>query len=252
MSRALLSLVAALILAPSAAFAHFQELIPSTDIAVDDSDRKISLSLTFTHPMECGPVMEMARPKAFGVLYDGKKTDLMESLSPLKIEGKTAYSTLYDMKKPGDYVFYLEPAPYWDDAEQHYLVHYSKVVVDFGGGEGWDSLVGFPIEIKPLTRPYGLWTGNLFEGIALKNGEPLANANVEVEWRNDGSIKAPSDPFITQVVRTNAMGQFSYAIPKAGWWAFNVLAQSSIKDKNGKTAPAEIGGTIWVKAVDFK
>ncbi|GHU05606.1 lipoprotein [Alphaproteobacteria bacterium] len=252
MFRSLLPMTALLALIPAAAFAHFQEIIPSDDILAEESEGKLSLSLTFTHPMEGGPVMDMKPPKAFGVLHGGKKTTLVSALSPREVEGKAAYSASWQAKTPGDYIFYLEPAPYWDDAEQHYLIHYAKVVVDFGGGEDWDALVGFPVEIKPLTRPYGLWTGNLFSGVALKGGKPLAGAEVEIEWKNDGSVKAPSDPFVTQLVKTDASGRFSYAIPKAGWWAFNVLAQSSLKDEKGKSVPAEIGGTIWVKAVDLK
>lgn len=31
--------------------------------------------------------------------------------------------------------------------------------------EGWDSEIGLETEIVPLTRPYGLWTGNVFTGM---------------------------------------------------------------------------------------
>lgn len=239
-------------LAPLSAQAHFQELLPSTDILPDDGDHQLTLNALFTHPMEGGPTMDMGEPVEFGVLADGKKTDLKAALVKQQVNGKAAYQASYQVKKPGDYIFYLKPAPYWDAAEKHFLIHYTKVVVDFGAGEGWDKLVGLPVEIEPLTRPYGLWTGNLFRGLVRKDGKPLANARVEIEWINDGSVKPAADPFITQVVKTDANGLFAYGLPKAGWWGFNAIAEGNIKGPDGKPAAAELGGTMWVKAVDMK
>jgi cobalt/nickel transport protein len=241
-----------LLAATTPASAHFQELIPSTDIVPDEGDHSVNLSLVFTHPVEGGPTMDMGQPVAFGLLDTGKKIDLLASLRPKSYDGKKAFEASYTFKKPGDYVFYLQPAPYWEAAEKHFLVHYTKVVVDFGAGEDWDALVGAPVEIQPLTRPYGLWTGNLFRGVALKDGKPLANARIEIEWTNDARIKVPSDPFTTQVVKADQNGIFAYSIPRAGWWGFNVVTDGHIQGPDGKPADAEIGGTMWVHAVDLK
>ncbi len=250
--RPLAASLAILLALAAPAAAHFQELIPSTDIVPDEGDHSVKLSLTFTHPVEGGPVMDMGQPVEFGVLADGKKIDLRASLAPKTIDGRKAFEASYKFGKPGDYVFYLNPAPYWDAAEKHFLVHHTKVVVDFGAGDQWDALVGAPVEIRPLTRPYGLWTGNLFRGIALKDGKPVPYARVEIEWINDAKIKVPSDPFTTQVVKADQNGVFAYAIPRAGWWGFNVLVDGKVRGPDGKQADAEIGGTMWVKAVDLK
>lgn len=252
MRRTVLPLLAALALSPAPAFAHFQELLPESDVVAADGERVARLSLVFTHPMEGGPTMDMGQPVQFGVLAGGKKTDLKAALTPKPVNGKAAYEASHPLTQPNDYVFYVEPAPYWDEGEKHYLVHYTKVVVDFASGEGWDALVGFPVEIKPLTRPYGIWTGNLFRGVALKDGKPLPGAEVEIEWVNDGSVKAPNDAFITQVVKADAAGVFAYSMPRAGWWAFNVLTEGKVKGKDGKPAKAELGGTIWIRAVDMR
>lgn len=251
---AALALLAVQVLAAPPVRAHFQQIIPSTDIVSEQGERTVSLGLVFTHPFEGGPVMEMGPPVQFGVLADGKKTDLRESLVKTPIAGKTAFEARYPLKAPGDYIFYVEPAPYWEAAERKYIVHLSKVVVDFGSGEGWDRLVGLPVEIEPLVRPYGLWTGNQFRGIVRKNGKPVPFAEIEVEWVNDGSVKAPADPFVTQVVKANAQGEFSYAMPRAGWWGFAALTEGDkpVKGPDGKPAKVELGGLIWVKAVDMK
>ncbi len=242
--------------AASNAPAHFQTLVPSTDIVTESGPKTVSLDIVFTHPMEDGPVMEMAEPVRFGVLFDGKKQDLKSALKPVKIDGKTAYKADYKIAQPGDYVFYIEPAPYWEPAEEVMIVHYTKVIVDaFAAEEGWDAMVGFPVEIEPLVRPYGLWTGNLFRGVVKKNGKPVPFAEIEVEYRNPGKkVQIPADPYITQVIKADANGAFSYAMPKAGWWAFAALLEGDERMKNpeGKMVGVEQGALIWVRVVDMK
>lgn len=239
---------------PQPALAHFQEIIPQTDIVAEGGEHAVTLDLTFTHPMEGGPVMEMAKPKRVGVLSPTGKQDLTNTLVAVKKgDGKTAYTLSHKLKAPADYVYYVEPAPYWEPGEGKNIIHYAKVVVDLGAGEGWDALVGLPVEIEPLVRPYGLWTGNLFRGIVRKDGKPVPFAEIEVEWRNDGSVKAPSDPFVTQVIKADSQGQFAYAMPRAGWWGFAALVEGKPgKNPAGQTVPTELGGLIWVKTTDMK
>ncbi|QGU32312.1 DUF4198 domain-containing protein [Thermochromatium tepidum] len=238
-----------------AAQAHFQELIPSTDVVTDPSSSEITLDLTFTHPMERGPAMAMGRPVQFGVLTPSGREDLLANLTARTQDGQPAYSARYRIQQPGDHVFFVEPAPYWEPAEGVMIVHYTKVVVDgFGGGGGWDAEVGLPVEITPLTRPYGLWTGNLFRGIVKRNGQPVPFAEVEVEWRNDGSLTPPADAFVTQVLKTDAQGVFAYAMPRAGWWGFAALPESerTLQNPEGQEVPVETGALIWVHTRDMK
>lgn len=252
----ILKTVAALTITAAAlsASAHFQVLMPDSDLAQDVS-KPIALQLLFTHPMEWGPVMEMGQPKQFGVLVGGKRTDLLKALKPLKRDGKSAFSAEYKAEEPCDCVFYIEPAPYWEPAERKYIIHYTKVVVDvLGAEEGWDSMVGFPVEIEPLTRPYGLYAGNLFQGVVKRDGKPVPFATVEVEYYNEGKkIEAASDQHVTQVIKADANGVFSYAMPKAGWWGFAALVDGEkAKGPDGKDADTELGGLVWVKAYPMK
>lgn len=240
------------------AFAHFQTILPSTEVVSSSDSRKIDLRLVFTHPMEQGPAMEMGQPRQFGVVVGGdagSKKDLLEALKVEKTDGKTSYSASYDIKRPGDHVFFVEPAPYWEPAEEKMIVHYTKVVVNALGEEGsWDLPVGFPVEIKPLTRPYGLRTGNIFQGIVEKDGKPVPYAEVEVEYWNEGKkVSIPSDPYITQVIKADSNGVFTYAMPKAGWWGFAALIDGDEKMKNpdGQLVDVELGALIWVNTKDM-
>ena len=67
--------------------AHFGMIIPSTDIVGKDDPREISLILQFTHPFEGGPQMDLVKPEKFGVIVEGKVTDLTGTLSEKKVEG---------------------------------------------------------------------------------------------------------------------------------------------------------------------
>jgi cobalt/nickel transport protein len=230
-------------------------LRPSSDV-VEAGRRSVEFEILFTHPMEQGPAMEMAPPERFGALAGARQLDLIGHLRPKKIAGKTGYTASVPLERPGDYVFYLQPTPYWESSEETMIVHYTKVVVDYLGSEkGWDAMVGFPVEIEPLVRPYGLWTGNTFRGVVRHRGKPVPNARVEIEYWNEGrAIRVPNDAFVTQVVKADAGGVFAYSIPRAGWWGFAALVpgEEKMKAPNGKLVDVELGGVIWVKAVDMK
>lgn len=249
-------LFVALLLCTPPAFAHFQTIIPSTDIVSQETGPVITLDIAFTHPMEWGPIMEMGPPKKFAVLSRGRSTDLLPVLKKAKREGKTVYSALYNFKKPADAIFSIEPAPYWEPAEGKMIIHYTKVVVSaFGAEQGWDAAVGLPVEIIPLTRPYGLWTGNLFSGMVKKNGKPVPFAEIEVEYYNaNRTVKIPADPYVTQVIRADGNGVFSYAMPRAGWWGFAALVEGEQKmtGPQGTPVDVELGGLIWVRTRDMR
>lgn len=251
LARKLLTGCAAIFLA-TPALAHFQEILPSQDVLPEGG--AVTVDLAFTHPVEGAPVMAMERPAQFGMLHDGEHTDMLSRLVEKPHDGAMAWSLEAEIETPGAAIFYVEPQPYWEPAEQKFIVHYSKVVVDsYASGEGWDELVGFPVEIEPLTRPTGLWTGNQFRGVVLKGGEPVPFAEIEVEFVNDGSVVPPNDAFITQVIKADANGTFSYTMPKSGWWGFAALldGDTPMTSPEGNEVVVEEGALIWVRATDM-
>ena len=267
--RAVISILSVVVLmlimfVTAPALAHFGTITPSDDIVTQDDSKTLRLQVKFIHPMEMH-YMEMVKPKQFGVVHDGEKTDLLGSLKAIKgkssdqTESFTFWTADYPIRRPGDYTFYIEPTPYWEPAEDVFIVHYTKVCVNtFGLEKGWDEPVGLETEIIPLTRPYGLWTGNLFTGQVLLKGKPVPFAEVEIEYLNEspGNISAviPSAaPYVTQVVKADANGVFSYAMPKAGWWGFAALNEADWKLKrDGKEKGVELGAVYWVHTQDMK
>lgn len=250
--------IAATFFSPLAA-AHFQMIIPSNDIVEQGKSKKIDLDIRFWHPFE-NLGMNMQKPLKVGVMAKGKKEELINTLQEQKQPDATgatfnAYKTTYAFKTPGDHIFYVEPQVYWEPSEETFIVHYAKVIVNaFGLEQGWDTEVGLKSEIVPLTRPYGIWTGNIFQGQVKMNGKPVPYSAVEIEYFNqEGKIKPPAAPFITQLIKADGDGIFTYAMPKAGWWSFAALNQDAKKMQHeGKDYPVEIGAVLWIKATDMK
>jgi cobalt/nickel transport protein len=249
-SFAALAVVAALAAAP--AQAHFLQLIPARDVLPDGGT--VAVDIRFSHPMAGGPVMAMDRPERVGLATANGIETLGADLEPVTVDGAQAFTLALELARPGGATLFVEPAPYWEPAEGKYIVHHTKVFLDaYATGEGWDREVGLPVEIRPLVRPTGLWTGNLFRGVVLRDGAPVPHAEIEVEYLNDGAVTAPNPVFVTQVIKADGDGRFAYAMPRAGWWGFAALleAEETMTGPAGEAVPVELGGLIWVRAVDI-
>jgi len=236
------------------AFAHFGMLIPSDSMVMQGEGKDVTVTLSFSHPFE-GVGMELERPEVFGVMANGKKQDLLGRLKEIKAMGHKAWTTDYRLKRPGVYTFYMEPRPYWEPAEDCFIVHYTKTVVTaFGDDEGWDKEIGLKTEIVPLSKPFGLYVGNVFQGIVKMDGKPIPFAEVEVEYYNqDGKAEAPTDYMVTQTIKADKNGVFTYSVPKAGWWGFAALNPSDKKMKyKNEEKDVELGAVLWVKFHDWK
>ncbi|WP_227420986.1 DUF4198 domain-containing protein [Roseitranquillus sediminis] len=231
------------------AFGHFGMLIPSDPMVSQQDMRTIDLELSFSHPFEATG-MDLARPKAFGVLHNGESTDLLDTLSEARVLDGAAWAGSFTPERPGTYVFHMEPQPYWEPSEDVFIVHYTKTYVSaFGDNADWDAELGLETEIVPLSRPFGLWSGNVFQGIVKAGGEPVPYAEVEVERYNaDGAIEVPSDLMITQVVKADANGVFTYAPPRPGWWGFAALTTADYQlPHEGVEKDVELGAVLWVR-----
>lgn len=236
------------------AIAHFGMVIPSDNMVMQREDRTVRVTLSFSHPMEMIG-MELEKPKSFMVAANGQKQDLLESLVRTRVMDYTAWQIDYRLKRPGVYVFYMEPQPYWEPAEDAYIIHYTKTVVTaFGDDEGWAGEIGLKTEIVPLSKPYGLYVGNVFQGIVKLDGKPVPYAEVEVEYYNeDKSAEAPTDYMVTQTLKADPNGVFSYAAPNAGWWGFAALNDADYKLKaEGQDKDVELGAVIWVRFEPWK
>jgi len=236
--------------------AHFGMVIPDSSVVMGLREAPLALTLSFSHPMAMEG-LSLEKPKAFkmffnGSLVRGHEDVISQMLRPAKVLEQEAWSVNCPLTamRPGIYSFFMETQPYWEKTEERFIIHLVKTSVGaFGAEKGWDEPLGLKTEIVPLTRPFGNYAGNLFQGLVLLDGRPVPGAMVEVEYYNrDLEREAPNDYLITQVVKADSQGVFSYAAPFAGWWGFAALHILPEKlEYCGNTGEVELGAVIWVE-----
>ena len=235
---------------PSVCFAHFGTILTKRTM-LDQRHRKTTVVFAFLHPFE-QTGMNLAKPdvvKAVNMTH-GRVINLLSKIRPIKILNHRAWKTIFRPNFPGVYCLYMVPKPYWEPAEDKFIKHITKTYIGaFGEEDGWGKPLGLEVEVVPITRPFGLYAGNVFQGKVLKNGKPVVGTNVEVEYFNKGSkVKAYTEYMVTQVIHTDDNGIFTYAPPRPGWWGFSALTTADYKIKHkGQEKPVEVGGVIWVK-----
>lgn len=243
------SVVFVLFLSLELSFAHFGMVIPSDNMVMQEDSKVIDIQLSFSHPFEMIG-MPLEKPENFYVVKDGKNLVLNGTLQEIKMMDHKAWKTEYKIKRPGAYTFVMEPKPYWEPAEDCFIVHYTKTVVAaFGDDDGWDHELGLKTEIVPLSKPFGLYSKNVFQGIVKLDGKAVPYAEVEVEFFNrHKKAHAPTDYMITQTIKADGNGVFTYAAPGFGWWGFAALNVSNKKMMhNGQEKDIELGAVLWVK-----
>lgn len=240
---------AAVFVAATSASAHYGMIIPDDNMVSQEDGRAVAFEISFSHPFERAG-MELVEPASFTVTHDGETKDVLGDLQPATVMGEAGFTLDYPLDRPGAHVFAMTPKPYWEPEEDAFITHFTKTYVSaYGDDEGWDAELGLKTEIVPLTKPFALWAGNVFQGVVKLDGEPVPFAEVEVEFYNqDGSVEAPSDLMITQTVKADGAGVFTYAAPSAGWWGFAALSTAAEPlQHEGVDKDHELGAVIWVK-----
>ncbi|MEO0544965.1 MAG: DUF4198 domain-containing protein [Pseudomonadota bacterium] len=233
--------------------AHYGMIIPNDPMISQTDGRSVSLALSFSHPFELDGMM-LEKPVSFSVTHEGNTTDLLGGLRDASVMDEQGYTLEYPLERPGTYIFSMEPRPYWEPAEDAFIIHYTKTYVTaYGDDDGWDTELDLKTEIVPLTKPFGLWEHNVFQGIVKLDGQAVPYAEVEVEFFNeDGSATAPDDLMITQTVKADANGVFTYAPPSDGWWGFAALNTADYTlPQDGVEKAVELGAVIWVRFEDW-
>jgi cobalt/nickel transport protein len=240
---------------PRPAAAHFGMVIPSAPTVMETADSNITVEIKFWHPFE-NQGMDLVKPKAFTVYESGTAKDALGSLAEAKQDGFSTWTLPWKIARPGLYVFAMEPQPYWEPAEDCFIIHYTKAYVDaFGDDEGWTEPLGLPTEIVPLAKPGGLYAGNAFTGKVLLGDKPAAGCEVEIEWYPgpDKAGDAPYESMVTQVVLTGDDGVFTWSPPAPGWWGFAALNTADYQLQiDGQDKDVELGAVLWLYFHPFR
>jgi len=207
-------------------FAHDHFLYTSNLDATNQ--KEVRMKAILAHPAE-GPEVEpvsiatvdgkTSLPKAFFVVHDGVKTDLLSKVKVGTIKtSKGQYAALdavYSMedglKGGGSWVFVMDSGNTKD--------YYQRVAPGHN-------------EIVPLVNPVNAWKENVFRGKFVdKNGNPIKNARIDVDFIN-GKIDMANNtwtpnkvaPKTSVRVFTDDNGVFAFVPSRAGQWVIRAVA----------------------------
>ncbi len=222
------------------------------------------VGLIFWHPFENGYVMDMEEPLEFFAIHRGEKIDLKETLSPTTFRGAqneaAAFRGSVPVKRSGDYVLVVVPSPYYEESEDIYIQQIAKSYLNRNTiPTDWRDPVGLPVEIVPHTRPTNIIAGSTFSGQVIADGEPVAGAEIEVEYvaalpdLDRGSVTTPvvaPMPGGSVVAVTDSQGHFTFGVPRAGHWGFAALGAGPDTEHDGKALSQD--AVIWIRAWDME
>ena len=185
---------------------------------------------------------------------DGKPSDSTKLLEKFSTEGTdgrkvAAYRARFTPAERGDYVFVLHTPPIWMEEEKEFYQDTAKVVLHVQAQKGWDASAGKGFELTPLTRPYGLLPGAVFQAQALWDGKPLSARWSKSRRYNSTPPKALEllpDEQITRAAKTDPNGVVTTTLPEPGWWCLAAQRDGGKKMHNGQMYPVRQRAIFWV------
>lgn len=225
--------------------AHYHMLLPAR--ASVQRDEAVLLTLQWGHPFE-HQLFDMARPTSLHALApDGQRLDLHKDLEKDPTRKTAAFRVQFTPQQRGDYLLVLEAAPVWMEEDTEFLQDTVKVVLHVQAQKGWEVATGRGFELIPLTRPYGLSAGTVFQTQVQFDGKPLAGSLLEIERYNPVPPKVlPPEEQMTRTVRTDPNGVVTCSLPESGWWCITAQRLAGKKEHKGKDYPLRQRSTFWV------
>ena len=247
-----------LLVLASAAQAHYHMLLPDKPSA--KKGEEVTVTCQFGHPFESELSVMLAPESVKLIEPDGKTVDVTKKLEMVSLEGVKGKVASYRLKftpeQRGDYAIELVSAPTPLPGTKETIRDVVKVVVHVQAQKGWDRASDARFGCRPLTRPYGLLPGAVFQvhyssrlGMHESPREaPHDDLLVEVERYNPTPPKElPADEFITRTVKTDPNGVATANLPEAGWWCLTATSRDSeVVIVGGKKAVVKRRATLWV------
>jgi len=225
--------------------AHYNMLIPQAASA--KRGQEVDIDYQWGHPFEHQLFDAPAPRELWQLSPSGTRTNVLRQLRKQSRPGPATFFPRLQAKERGGYLFGLVTTPIWMEEEHEFVEDFVKTVVHVQAQRGWDARLGMEFELVPLTRPYGLTAGCVFQTQALRAGKPLADVLVEVERYNPEPPKSlPPDEQITRTLRTDPSGVATCTLAEPGWWCITAQRLEGTRSHNGEPAPVRQRATFWV------
>lgn len=230
--------------------AHFSVLVP--DSPAVRAGQEVTIRHYVGHPYEC-QIVDTREPEKVEVLLPDGQTRIDLRPEPEQVDnfegGTVTIQTMrFTPSRRGDHLVLLKTPMRFDEHAGGFVQDEVKLILRVQVHQGWDNRADTPIELLPLTRPYGLEPGMAFKARAVLHGKPLVDAEVEIEkYHARPPERIPEDEaLITRVVKTDVNGYIVVTLTEPGWWALNVQAEDGAKEKDGKRWPLIRRAQFWL------
>jgi cobalt/nickel transport protein len=259
MRRLILLCLGSLLSFTSLSSGHYSMLLPESWSG--KKDQPITFTYQWGHPFE-HQLFDAPAPELVVILApDGKVSDQTKGLEKIAVPSGdmkvTAYRFKFTPNQRGDYVVVLRTPPIWMKDENEFWQDTVKVVLHVQAQKGWDHKHKEDFEWSPLTRPYGLEAGMVFQAKILQEMKttseskpahvPLSGALVEVELYNkEPPTPLPPDEQITRTAKTDPNGVVTCTLTQGGWWCLTTGREVGVKEHEGKNFPVRQRSTFWV------
>lgn len=228
------------------ASAHYTMLLPST--ATAKKGETVKLTYQWGHPFE-HQLFDAPRPHSLIVIApDGRKSELTEQLEkstrPAGDKDAVVYQLRFTPQERGDFLFVLQTPPMWMEEDGVFLQDTAAFVLHVQAQKGWDARSGDDFDLLPLTRPYGLRAGMVFQ--AQIHGSKSSGL-VEIERYNARPPKMlPPEEHITRTVKPDPNGVITTTLTEPGWWCLTAARSHGTRMREGKSYPLRQRRTLWV------
>lgn len=231
--------------------AHFPILIHDADLAATNGAVTVVYAAGHPFELEMEPVNRPARmwwndPK-------GQTADVTAKLEQTLFRADTngvAWRFAFEPPR-GDSLVALDSSLEVSQEDGTAYREFVKVYVHRNRQGGWKQRSGQPLEILPLTRPYGLRAGAVFSGQLVRGEAGVADQEVYLERLNDRRPTArelPPEALITFAVRTDREGRFTITLPDPGWWILGAYVEDAGSvNHEGRSYRLEGFAGLWVR-----
>ena len=185
-------------------------------------------------------------PKAFFVVHDGEKQDLLSKVKVGVITSKeshVAFDAVYTaedgLKGGGSWVFVMDSGNTKDSGFMFNPVEKLIITKDSAGSDYNQRVAPGYNEIVPLVNPVNAWKENVFRAKFVdKDGNPIKNARIDVDFIN-GKLDMTNNTWVANKeapktslrVFTDDNGVFAFVPSRSGQWVIRAVASMDRENK---------------------
>ena len=245
------------LLGGATALAHYP--LVETEEGVVPSGKPVSFLVSSGHPFMNDRV-DAPQIVRTGVYPPGRRFRKLSkaTVATTTSRGTKAYRVTHTPDFSGDWIYSFHCGETVEKPQRR-VTDYVKLILhvrhETGAQIGWRRVVGDPMEIVPMTRPYLIPVGSTFRGKVVLNSK-LGPRDFKTRVLEGGYVEAesfspdgrPGHGYLAANrlgVLSDPNGVFAITLPTAGWWMISVATDGG-PGEQGLSGIAQRRASLWV------